>query len=119
VAVPGIGPGTAPKVVAAAEQVRDALFDTLPFRIAYDPGDAAANLGAGLDLAGFDGSGVLEVLLACREEVPEDETDDCVSRRTYLPPFAARCLYLKQRQPDGAGSATKSARRTGSAAGVF
>src|SRR5262249_40589133 len=30
------------KVVAAAEQVRDALYDTLPFRIAYDPSDAAA-----------------------------------------------------------------------------
>ena len=42
VAVPGIGPGTAPKVVAAAEQVRGALYDTLPFRIAYDPGDSAA-----------------------------------------------------------------------------
>jgi superfamily II DNA or RNA helicase len=42
VAVPGIGPGTAPKVVAAAEQVRAALYDTLPFRIAYDPSDAEA-----------------------------------------------------------------------------
>jgi superfamily II DNA or RNA helicase len=42
VAVPGIGPGTAPKVVAAAQQVKDALYDTLPFRIAYDPSDAAA-----------------------------------------------------------------------------
>jgi superfamily II DNA or RNA helicase len=42
VAVPGIGPGTAPKVVAAAEQVKGALYDSLPFRIAYDPSDAAA-----------------------------------------------------------------------------
>jgi superfamily II DNA or RNA helicase len=42
VAVAGIGPGTAPKVVAAAEQVRGALYDTLPFRIAYDPADASA-----------------------------------------------------------------------------
>jgi superfamily II DNA or RNA helicase len=38
--VPGIGAGTAAKVVGAAEQLRDAARDTLQFRIELDPSDA-------------------------------------------------------------------------------
>jgi superfamily II DNA or RNA helicase len=38
--VPGIGAGTAPKVVGAAEQLRQAVRDSLQFRIELDPSDA-------------------------------------------------------------------------------
>jgi superfamily II DNA or RNA helicase len=39
VSVPGVGEGTARKIVAAAEQLRHAARDSLQFRISYDPGD--------------------------------------------------------------------------------
>ena len=39
-AVPGIGEGTARKVVGAADQLRQAARDSLQFRISYDPDDA-------------------------------------------------------------------------------
>ena len=38
--VPGIGPGTAPKVIAAAERIRQAARDSHRFRIELDPTDA-------------------------------------------------------------------------------
>ena len=39
VSVPGIGDGTAAKVVGAAEQIQQAVRDSLQFRIELDPSD--------------------------------------------------------------------------------
>ena len=112
-AVPGIGEGTARKVVGAADQLRHAARDSLQFRITYDPDDADSTRL----LQALAVWGAVRHAAEAHEEDAAETAEALAAERPVARVGPVRRLFLGPRRRRAADAGPPARRRAGRSGG--